>query len=68
MIQLSLYLITHCITKTDEGVDIQLHTFLTLALDGVTEQLHAPATYPCGKSTHYPFDRIGEAPKFFWIY
>jgi len=29
--------------KADEGVDIQLYPFLTLALDGVGSQLHAPA-------------------------
>jgi hypothetical protein len=32
--------------NTDGGVDIQLYPFLTLALDGVGSQVHAPATVP----------------------
>jgi len=30
-------------------VDVQLHAFLTLALDGGEWQLHAPAALPQGK-------------------
>jgi hypothetical protein len=38
------------------GVEVKLHVFLISALDGVSGQLHAPATLPPGKE---PPVRIG---------
>jgi hypothetical protein len=35
--------------NADGGVDIQLYSFLTLALSGVGSQIHAPAAVPPGK-------------------
>jgi hypothetical protein len=32
--------------KTQEGVELQLHAFLTSELYGVNDQLHAPAALP----------------------
>lgn len=35
----------------DGGMEIQLRTFLTSALDGVSSQLHIPTTLPLRKET-----------------
>jgi hypothetical protein len=35
--------------KVYVGVEIQLPSFLVLALDDVSSQLHAPAAFPPGK-------------------
>jgi len=40
--------------KTYLGVEIQLHAFLTSALDGVSGQLHAPAALPPEKEPPVP--------------
>jgi len=48
--------INHHAMKTYWGVEVQLHTFLILALVG-GGQLHAPAVYPRGESSRYPFYR-----------
>jgi hypothetical protein len=55
---LSLCLTKHHAMKTCWGSEgIELHAFLTSELDGVSGQLHAPATLPRGKSPPYPLDR-----------
>jgi hypothetical protein len=43
--------------KTYWGVEVQLHTFLTLALDGVSGQIHTQATLPQEKSRRYPLGK-----------
>jgi hypothetical protein len=42
--------------KAYEEVDVQIHSFLTSALDG-RGQLHAPAALSPGKSPWYTLDR-----------
>jgi hypothetical protein len=32
------------------GVEVHLHSLLTSALDGVSDQLHVPASLPPGKA------------------
>jgi hypothetical protein len=41
-------------------VKVKLHTFLSLTLDGVGDQLHAPATFPSREEPKYALDmRLG---------
>jgi len=43
--------------NTDGGVDLQVYSFLTLTLDGVGSQLHAPAAVPPEKEpSHTPLN------------
>jgi len=42
--------------KTYGGVKVELHAFFTLALDGVSGQLHAAAALLPGKDPWYPLD------------
>jgi len=37
-------------------VEVQLHSFLTLALEGVSH-LHAPAALPLRKKSHIPIEK-----------
>jgi len=62
-IKLSLCLTKHHAMKTYWGVEIQLHAFLTSALDGVSCQLHAPAPLLTGKSPRCPLDRRLSGPQ-----
>jgi hypothetical protein len=39
------------------GVKVYLRQFITLALNGVNSQLHAPAAVPHRKSPWYPLNR-----------
>jgi hypothetical protein len=54
------YTLVHVhVMKERGGVYIQLHSFLTLALDGVTTHLHAPTVLPLGKETPVPIEWQG---------
>jgi hypothetical protein len=37
------------VTKAYERVEVKLHSFLILALDEITDQLHIPAAFPPDK-------------------
>jgi hypothetical protein len=50
----SLCLSKHHAMKTDAGVEVQIHEFLTLALDQVGGELHAPAALRPGKYSSVP--------------
>jgi hypothetical protein len=52
-----LYLTKHHVMKTYGEAEVQLHAFLTTAIDGVSGQLHAKASLPREKSSWYPLDR-----------
>jgi len=41
-------------------VEVYLHAFLTLALDKMSGQLHAPTALPPGKEPRYPLDKMLE--------
>jgi hypothetical protein len=43
-------------TKVYGRVEVQLHSFLTSALDGVSH-LHTPATLPLRKKPHVPIEK-----------
>jgi len=50
---------SHHTMKMYRGVEVQLHMFMTSALDGLSGQLHAPASLPPEKSPLVP---ISQAP------
>jgi hypothetical protein len=50
----SLCLTKQHTTKAYWGVEVELHAFLTSALDGGEGQLHAPAALPAGREPLLP--------------
>jgi hypothetical protein len=63
-VKLSLYLIKHYAMKTYGRVKVQLHDFLTSALDGGELSASRPGCFTLrGKSPRYPLDRrLGGPP------
>jgi hypothetical protein len=53
-VKLTLCLAKHHAIKTYWGVEVYLHAFLTLALDGGEWSAHAPAALPRGKEPPLP--------------
>jgi len=43
--------------KTYEGVEVQLHAFLTAALGGFELSVSRPGRFTLGKSPRYPLER-----------
>jgi hypothetical protein len=65
--KLSLSLIKHKATKTYEGTEVQIHAFLTSAVDGGEGRIHAPVVLLQGKKTTAPvLQEVGWAPELIW--
>jgi hypothetical protein len=59
----------HYTMKMSEEVEVQLHAFLTLALETVSGKLHALATLPLGKeSLVSTAEEVGFVPQPIWTW